>query len=166
MSRVVLPRTSGGRVDLPSICGKTGVPTSNIVRIRGSAAPGWTTSLIIFSWIGWLIATTATSWSYEVLLPYSAPAFRRWGMFRQLFFGVALLALFALFTAAISNSWGLLPAVAVLGIAAACGLINEYVNACGVRVNGNGDMVLTRVHPAFRDAVAASQHAHGLGATH
>ena len=164
MARVVLRRFNGAAVDLPSICVKTGVPTSNVIRVRGSSTPGWTTSLLLFSWIGWLIAATATSRSYEVLLPYSAAAFRRWGTFRQLFTAVSLLALFGVFVAAIDNSWLLLPAVTVFAIAAAAGLANELINACGVRIKNNGDLVLSRVHPAFRDAVLMSQQTPNVGA--
>jgi hypothetical protein len=43
--------------------------------------------------------------------------------------------------------------VAVGGVV--LGLVNEWVNSFGVRVSPDGALVLTRVHPAFRDAVLA-----------
>jgi hypothetical protein len=157
MARVVLRRTSSGTAPLPSVCVKTGVPTANVVRIRGRSTPGWTASLILFSWIGWLIATSATSRNYEVLLPYSASVFKRWGRQRQLAIGLGLLALFITVIAAVDNTWFLIPALATVATAVVCGVANELANACGMHVNRNGDLVLSRVHPAFKAAVATQQ---------
>lgn len=157
MADVTLARAgSAVLVDL-DVCVKTGVSTNNRVTLRGHTTPAWVTLLLLFSIIGFLIAGSMTSRRYRVTIPFSRPVHDRWRSNKALAWLAGLAGAGALVA---SLSVGGDPAsllvgggVVLLGGGAAIGAWNAWTNNVGIHVSHDGDLVLTRAHPAFAKAV-------------
>jgi hypothetical protein len=145
----------GGPGDLPPVCAKTGLPASETVRVAGRAAPSWVAPMVLVGFLPWLLARAGASRRYEIEVPLTADAWRRFRMFRSAGLTAALTGLacsvIAAGTGAAVVTVLLLVGVAVVGGAGL--LVNEWVNWFGVRLSPEGEYGLTRVHPRFADAV-------------
>jgi hypothetical protein len=140
-------------VALPAICVKTGLPTEDVAAVRGSASPQWTGVMIFFGFLAWVIALFMTGRRYALVVPLREDVFRRHRALGRASVVQVVVGLLVGVAMALSDSpvaVGFL-AVAVGGVV--LGLVNEWVNSFGVRLSPDGALVLTRVHPRFRDAV-------------
>lgn len=140
---------------LPAVCVKTGVPTEEVASVRGSASPQWTGVLVLFSFLAWVVALFMTGRRYALVVPLREDVFRRHralgrASVAQVVAGLALGILTSLQDSLMAMGFLV---VAVGGVV--LGLVNEWVNSFGVRLSPDGALVLTRVHPRFRDAVLA-----------
>jgi hypothetical protein len=143
-------------VPLPQVCVKTGVPTADVLTIRGSAAPGWSWLMIVFGFLPWLVANLATSRRYTIEVPMQAVVWKRHRAARR-----AALYLFvtgvAFAVIATTQGWqnsAILLIPAFVGLALHAG--NEWVNTIGVHLSRDGGLLLTRVHPGFERALLES----------
>ena len=143
-------------VPLPRVCVKTGTPTADVLTIRGSAAPGWSWFMIVFGFLPWLVANLATSKRYVIEVPMRAVVWKRHRALRR-----AALYLFVTGVAfaiiATTQGWQnsailLIPAFAGLALYAG----NEWSNTIGVYLTRDGGLLLTRVHPGFKQALINS----------
>ena len=139
------------------MCVKTGVPTADTLTIKGRAEPGWTGAMLLFGFFAYLLARSGSSKAYEIIVPFRQDAFARYRRWRRASWTLAASGVLLACGAAFAGypTAHLLLGLTVLGLAAA--LVNDLVNAVGVRLSREGTLVLTRVNPAFRDAVLA-QH--------
>jgi type IV secretory pathway TrbD component len=138
---------------LPAVCVKTGVATDDVASVRGSASPQWTGVMILFGFLAWVVALFMTGRRYALVVPLRGEVYRR---HRDL--GSASVAtvvagmLLGLFTSSTEGRYALW-FLGLAGCGVVLGLVNEWVNSFGVRLAPDGTLVLTRVHPRFRDAV-------------
>lgn len=159
MSEVVLGRAgSTVLVDL-AVCAKTGQTTSQRVSFRGSTTPGWVIVLLLFTVVGFLLAMTMTSRRYRVTLPLVHEAFARWKRNRLMAWivgsgGVAALVAAATNFGGEAGLWGGV-GIALVAAALVGDAVNRSLNGLGFRTKDD-DLILTRAHPAFAQAVAAA----------
>ncbi|KRA29428.1 MULTISPECIES: hypothetical protein [unclassified Nocardioides] len=159
MADVILgPAGSTVLVDL-DICVKTGRVTDERVTLRGQTTPSWVTLLLLCSIVGFLFAAMMTSRRYRVTLPFSHAAHDRWSGNRRLAVLVGLAGVAVLVAAATvgDDFSGLLAGVGGAFVAGGLGLgvLNAARNTVGVHVRRD-DLVLTRAHPLFVEAVKAA----------
>lgn len=155
MPSVQVSTTVSTRLALPAICVKTGVPTEDVAAVRGSASPQWTGVMIFFGFLAWVVALFMTGRRYALVVPLRQDVFRR---HRDLGLTSVAAVVAGLLLGLVTFSAEGLYAVWFLGMAGCgvvLGLVNEWVNSFGVRLSPDGALVLTRVHPRFRDAVLA-----------
>ena len=160
MAEVVLGRAgSTVLVDL-DVCARTGRTTSQRVTLRGSTTPGWVIVLLLFTVVGFLLARTMTSRRYSVTLPLVHEVYARWKRNWLLAWVVGLGGAGALIVAVTNygNEAQLWGGVGIVLVAAAIvgGAVNSTVSGLGVSATRDGDLLLTRAHPAFAQAVAAA----------
>ena len=141
---------------LPPICLKTGVPTTNLVRVRGRAAPAWAGVTIVFGLVAWLFVSSASSRSYDLLVPFRAEVWQRHRKLRRaalatFWLGIVLAVVVGMVGG--EQAWALL-LLSLLGIA--IGVVNDWRNSFGVRLGHEGGLELTRVHDDFAAAVRQS----------
>ncbi|WP_457256577.1 hypothetical protein [Pedococcus sp. P5_B7] len=140
-------------VPLPRVCVKTGIPTADVLTIKGSAAPGWSWVMIVFGFLPWLFASLASSKSYEIQVPMQAAVWRRHRRVRRaafvLFVVGVTLAIIATTQGRQNSAFLLFPAF--VGLAVYAG--NEWFNTIGVHLSRDGGLLLTRVHPEFERAL-------------
>jgi hypothetical protein len=143
--------------ELPPICVKTGQPTDETLTIRGAAAPSWTYVLILFGFLPWLIVRAFASRRYEVTVPLTREVWQRYREWKRAgWIGVGAGILLGLVAVALGRDRAFL----LLGITVLGALLlfwNEWVNSIGVGLSRDGGLYLTRVHPAFRDAMVSRQ---------
>jgi hypothetical protein len=160
MADVILGRAgSTVLVDL-EMCVKTGATTTQRVTLRGSTTPGWITVLLLFTVVGFLIATAMTSRRYRVTLPFSHAVHDRWRQNRRLAWSTALAGAAALLMAGTGGSdyaglW-VGPGIAFVAGGLAIGTTNALRNNVGIHVNGDNELVVTRAHANFAHAVRAA----------
>lgn len=160
MADVVLGRAgSTVLVDL-DVCAKTGQTTSQRVRLRGSTTPGWVTVLLLLTVVGFLLASTMTARRYDVTAPMDRAAHARWRRNRRVALLIGIGGAGAVVVAATdlggaSAFWGV-TGIALVAVALVGGTINGTLNGLGFRTTRGDDLVLTRAHPAFAQAVAAA----------
>ena len=155
MTSVVVAPARQPDVALPPVCVKTGVPTTNIVAIHGTAARVGSGAMIVFGFVPWLAAAFLTSERFDLRVPVDPAALTRYRQWRQASLAVVGIGLVVGSLSAAAN-WGnplILLGLAVLGMVAH--LVNEWVNWFGVYLTRDGALVLTRVHPAFLEASRA-----------
>jgi hypothetical protein len=142
-------------VAVPSLCVKTGLPTEDVAAVRGSASPQWTGVMILFGFLAWVVALFLTGRRYALVVPLHGDVFRQ---HRDLGLASVAAVVAGSLLGLLTSSAGGPYAVWFLGMAGCgvvLGLVNEWVNSFGVRLTSEGALVLTRVHPRFRDAVLA-----------
>lgn len=140
---------------LPRVCVKTGVPTGDVVRVRGRAAPEWAGATILFGLVAWLFVSSLSSRSYDVVVPFRAEAWRRHRALRTaslatLWAGVAL----AVVVGVLGGNGGFMLLLTLLGLAML--VVNDWRNSFGVRLGRDGALELTRVHDDFAAAARRS----------
>lgn len=158
MAEVSIPVAAFRRKELPLVCVKTGRGADRMVAVQASSASAWTLWLLplgpVLFLVRWLCRRQVTGW-----VPMSRSAAAQLERVRRL--GCASLAVVvvvvSLFVGGLANS----PCLARLGVTAlAAGVVAgllEPIWSVGARLDRSGDRVLlTRVHPAFRAAVAAA----------
>jgi len=156
MAKVLLRGVNDGRLHLPAICIKTGTPTQQLMRLRGTASPEWTNWLILFSLFAWLITSNATARSYNVVVACRPEVIRRWHRWRMLGL-VAIIAGILLVTGTAVEGFSDPLIFLVLDIAGIAMLVvNGLRNGVRVSMTADGDIELGRVHPAFRAATLAA----------
>lgn len=137
---------------MPAVCAKTGAPTTDSVRLSGSAAPGWSGWMILFGLFAWAFAATMSSRRYELVLPFKREVLQRYRSWRRA--GAFMIALGLILTV-VAAALGGQNAAVLLGVSFV-GLVfiigNEWKNAVGVRLSDDGDLTVTRVHPDFERA--------------
>ena len=137
---------------LPRICVKTGVPTEDLVRVKGRAAPAWAGLTIVFGLVAWLFVSSASSRSYDILVPFRAESWQRYRTLRKgalaTFWGGFVLAAVVGVLGG-DHAWTLL-LLSVLGMGTL--LVNDWRNSFGVQLGRDGGLELTRVHDDFAEA--------------
>jgi hypothetical protein len=157
MADVILGRAgSTVLVDL-DICVKTGQVTNQRVTLRGQTTPAWVTILLLFTIIGFLLASGMTSRRYRVTVPFIHAIHDRWRTNRRLARAVGIAGAGALIAAATFGSsysglW-LGVGIAFISVALVAGTANSVINNVGVRLTRDDDLLLTGAHPAFVQAV-------------
>ena len=143
-------------VPLPPVCVKTGTPTADVLTIKGSAAPTWSWFMIIFGFFPWLVASMASSKSYEIQVPMQAAVWRRHRRVRRAAVVLFVVGVTFAIVATIQGrpNSGILLMPAFIGAAVYAG--NEWFNAIGVQLSREGGLMLTRVHPGFQRALLES----------
>ena len=159
MPSVAITTVEKHPVLLPSVCVKTGEPTDDMLRLRGSAAPEWTTVMILFGLFAWIVAQTMSSRRYNLVLPFDSAVLRRYRKWGRVAWSCVGLGLVLTVVAALMgrDDAFVMMAVSVLGVIV--WLANEWANSVGVRLSREGNLVLTRVHPRFRAAVLEGDRA-------
>lgn len=157
MANVILGRAGDTvLVDL-DVCVKTGRVTRDRLTLRGQTTPAWVTLLLFVSIIGFLIAGSMTSRRYRVTLPFSHGVHDRWRANRRWAWLVGIAGVGVILAAATVGAGhaGLLlgAGVSLLVGSTAVGSWNATRNNVGIHVTRDGDLLLTRAHPAFADAV-------------
>jgi hypothetical protein len=146
-------------VDL-DICVKTGRATKQRATLRGSTTPAWVTVLLLFSIVGFLIASSMTSRRYRVTLPFTHAVHDRWSSNRRLGWVVGLAGAGVLVAAAtIGDRFaGVLVGIGLVLLAGGAAIVisNSLRNNVGIRMTRRGDLVVTRAHPLFVEAVRAA----------
>ncbi|MEO6413540.1 MAG: hypothetical protein ABIO48_13225 [Pedococcus sp.] len=154
MPSVAITSTTSQPLLLPSICVKTGEPTDDVLRVRGSAAPEWTTVMVVFGLFAWLFAQTMSSRRYNIVLPFDSAVLRRYRKWRRAAWSCAGVGVVLTVVAAgMGSDYSSIPLLVALLGALAMGVGNEWANSVGVRLARDGSLVLTRVHPRFAAAV-------------
>jgi hypothetical protein len=153
MPSVQVSATDSELVSLPPVCVKTGLPTDDVVTVRGNASPQWTGVMVVFGFLAWLASMLLSGRRYSLEVPLQEHVLRR---HRDLGRAGVVAAVAGFLLGLVAAYGGGDAAIWFLGIAAAglviC-VVNEWVNSFGVRLAPDGSLVLTRVHPRFRDAV-------------
>ncbi|NNM46584.1 hypothetical protein [Knoellia koreensis] len=151
--------TTPGRqpVRLPAVCVKTGEPTEELVRLRGSAAPGWVLVTLLFGVIPYFFVHAMTSQRYELVVPLRDEVIRARRRWRRRGAAVVLGSIVAWVVAAMANlpAWaGWVFVVTLVGL----GLLvfAEWRYAVGVRLAPSGAFELTRVDARFADGVRST----------
>ena len=142
---------------LPAVCLKTGVPTGDRVRVRGRAAPSWAGATIVFGLVAWLFVSSASSRSYDILVPFRAEAWQRYRTLRRaasVTFWAGIVLAGVVGVAGASAPWMLL-LLSVVGLAMF--VVNDWRNSFGVRLGRDGALALTRVHRDFAAAAEGRQ---------
>jgi hypothetical protein len=157
MPSVEISESTSRLVALPRVCVKTGTPTADVLTIRGSAAPAWSWFMIVFGFLPWLFASVASSKPYALEVPMHAAVWRRHRQTRRaawiLFVAGVLLTIVATVQGAANSAFLLFPSL--LGMAVYAG--NEWLNTVGVQLTRDGGLLLTRVHPGFKQALNDSR---------
>lgn len=151
MADVILGRAgSTVLIDL-DICVKTGQVTSQRVTLRGQTTPAWVTILLLFTIIGYLLAGA---------MPFTHALHDQWRKNRRLAWAVGLAGIGALIAAAtIGNRYSGLwvgTGVAFMAGGLVIGTANAIRNNVGIHMTRDDELVLTRAHPAFVQAVRAA----------
>ena len=150
-------------VPLPRVCVKTGTPTADVLTIKGSAAPSWSWFMIIFGFLPWLVASLASSKSYEIQVPMRAAIWRRHRKIRRAafiaFVAGLVLAIVATVQGRDNSAILLFPSFVAMAVYAG----NEWFNTIGVQLTRDGGLLLTRVHPEFERALLDSQRGSRAG---
>ena len=159
MADVVLGRAgSTVLVDL-DVCVKTGRVTNQRVTLRGQTTPAWVSFLLLFTIIGFLFVNAMTSRRYRVTLPFSHVVHDRWRMNRRLAWLLGLAGLSAWVAAATFgiDYAGLWVGVGIVFVSGAVifGVTNALANNVGIHMTRDDELVLSRAHPAFVEAVRA-----------
>jgi hypothetical protein len=159
MADVILGRAgSAVLVDLDT-CVKTGQVTSQRVTLRGHTTPAWITVLLLFTVIGFLLAGAMTSRRYRVTLPFAHAVHDRWRKNRRWAWAVGLTGAAALVTATTRHGhadvWVGIGLAFIAG-SIVIGIANAIRNNVGIHMTRDDDLVLTRAHPAFVQAVRAA----------
>lgn len=154
---MVLGRTGSSVVIDPDVCVKTGVRTDHRVLLRGETTPSWISVLLLFTVVGYLLASAMSSRPYRVTVPFSERIWRRWRTNRRLAYAGGLIGVGTLVASAVSGTYagGLWLGVGLAFIIGAivAGAVNAWTNNVGIRATRDDDLVLTRVSPAFAEAV-------------
>jgi hypothetical protein len=148
------------RGDLPAVCAKTGVPCDGLIKDTLRVVPRWVSALAILLIVPYYLARPYTSGKIEAKLPI-AP--ERIELIRR----VVKIAWIALVVAAAGLAAAFFGAGAVGVVALLLGLAAYVVIIytgdrlwVGARPSGrDGEVILTRVHPAFAAALAESGEA-------
>jgi hypothetical protein len=155
MGRVSIPIMAFRERKLPLVCAKTGRRADQMVAVQAVAIPLWTWWVLpfgppLFLLVRWLMRRQVTGW-----LPMSRSAAARLRRVRRLGCASLLIGAASVLAEAVAG----VPCLARVGLAAlatavAAGLF-EPVWSVGARLDRSSDRVLlTRVHPAFCEAVA------------
>ena len=153
MARVEVSRSGQQDVELPAVCVKTGTPTTDLVRLSGSAAPAWTGAMILLGIVAWLFTSWMASRRYDVVVPLKAAVLERHRAWRRASWVLVGVGLTMTLVAAVLGRPNAFILLMVLVAGMAFHLVNEWINAVGVQLAGDGALVLTRVHPDFARAV-------------
>lgn len=158
MAEVILGRAGRIVVDSP-LCAKTGQPTTQRVILRGSAMPTWVNLLFVFSFVGMLLAGTATSRRYVIDMPFSHEAHAKWRRGKKLAWAIGLVggATIVLSASREGSSVFTLVGVTAVAVGVIVGLVNGAESNVGVGVTRDNDLVLTRVDPAFAATLRAGE---------
>jgi hypothetical protein len=152
----VVGRAGADLVVASDLCVKSGRRTVDRVIVGGGTTPGWVNILLIFTIVGWLLATGMSARRYRLAVPFSHEIHDRWRRLNRTSWlvgvGGAGGTIWAT-SAGAPHAWMLL-GVSVVGLA--MGLANGVFNNVGVRITRDRELVLTRVHLT---AVAAIRRA-------
>ncbi len=165
MASVYVRREDLYRGDLPPVCVVTGRSADGTVPIRFNSLPDWTWLLLLFGVFPFLIASWFATERVEGEVPIVRTVVERFHRRRRSSYGLAApgVALFgvAWLAQAVWVAWiALLTLVAAIavGVVASRSFIDGRPDRTGVWVE------MTRVHPAFVDAlVARGQAAETVG---
>lgn len=125
--------------------------------------PTWVNFLFVFSFVGMLLAGAATSRRYVIDLPFSHEAHDKWRRGKTAAWAIGLAGAIAIVLAASrgGSSMITMAGVAVVAVGLVVGMVNSAEGNVGVGLTRDGDLVLTRVHPAFAASLRTGEPTHG-----
>ncbi len=137
----------------PGVCAVTGVPTPDRIRLKGQATAAWVGWLLLFGAFTWLFASVASGRRFGLTVSLDRSVSRRYRRWRRwavvlVIGGLALMVGVGTVSGTGALVCALLPAAGIL-----LGVVNLARHTVGVTLADDGAVVLTRVHPRFRDAV-------------
>jgi hypothetical protein len=139
---------------LPYICVKTGLPAEVTRKVEIRRTPNWPIVLIIFGFIPFVVASLLATERVRAVIPFSAVADRRIRRARTAGFALLLgIPLGVAVAATIHEPWPLLVSLACL-LLALCAAAWSDALSVGGRIEDRYSLRLTRVSPAFANAVA------------
>ncbi len=148
------------RGDLPAVCAKTGVPCDGLVKDTLRVVPRWVSALAILLIVPYYLARPYTARKIEAKLPIAPERLDRIRRFVKVAW-VALVVAAAGLMAVLFGAGAVGAAACLAGLGAYVVII--YVGDqmwVGARpTEGDEVVMLTRVHPAFADALAAQYEA-------
>jgi hypothetical protein len=151
MAAVVIGPVGGDVVVPGGVCVKTGARTPQYVIMRGSTTPGWVSFMILFTFIGWLWASSMASRRFRVEVAFLHEAYDRWNRIRRIAWIIGSLGVMLACWTSVAD----IPHAAAFLSLTAGGLVlgvgNALLNTVGFVQRGDL-LMMTRVHP---DAVAA-----------
>ncbi len=126
--------------------------------MRGSTIPSWVNLLLLVSIVGYLFVGGMTSRRYRVTLPFVHARYAHWVRNKMLVLLAGAIGIGAVIAAAVVEDEGLVGVLLGFGLAVSLaavvlGTINSWRNHVGFYVSREGDLVLTRAHPAFAEAI-------------
>jgi hypothetical protein len=156
------------RGTLPAICAKTGAAPDRDLVLRVRTLSGWTWLLLLLGVVPYLVVRYFLTREVEIALPFSARAARRLARARRSRL-ISLVAGGSLLMVGAATHQGAVLALSAASLAAAlvaCAV--ELALSVGGRLDRSArGILLTGVHPTFRDAVDRRQriawHVDALG---
>src|SRR5919197_3026182 len=159
MARVWLPLAATRPGSLPALCAKSGAPAERILAVPARARAGWTWWLLPLGVLPFLLARQFAP-QVSVPVPLSERVGRRLDRLRLLWL-ISLLEAAGLAAAGLlaGRRDGLLAGHAFLAGAALARLLEAALSVRGTLDPSARGVLLSGVHPAFRDAVDRLQRA-------
>ena len=156
MARVRVPTARFKAGDLPAVCAKTGKPADGWLEVEAMRVPSWIFLLLVFGGLPALIALLFAVERVPGLVPLSAHAdkwLRRGRCSRWVFLVGGLVVMCV---GLISGARVALELAFALLVGAVVVYFLEAFWLVGGRLSAEGDqVVLSRIHPAFRSALRA-----------
>ena len=150
MNAVPVSYKSFATGDLPNVCIKSGVPTTDRLRRSFVLVPGWTWVLLLFGILPWFIARAFARERVHGVLPMSERVYRRLRAAEQFTAGTLVSTVVLFVSALLFGSRALALAGAVALCASAIGMAVVWVRGIGVgRGDKAGQLLLTRVSAEF-----------------
>jgi hypothetical protein len=154
MARAWVPLAAFEHCTVPALCAKTGAAADRELVLRARAPSGWVWLLLLLGVVPYLVVRQFLTREVEIALLVSERAARRLGRARLARL-IALLEALSLLVVWAGTGQG-----EVLALSAVClaGAVGAYAFEVGWSVGARLDwsargILLTGVHPAFRDAV-------------
>ena len=155
MERVRVPVDAFREGRLPEVCARTGAPADWLVRLRAYRTPRWTWSLLLLGVPVLLVARLLATQEVEGFVPLSDRALSRLDRVRVIL-QIELLLSILMLAVSFYGKWLALARLGVvaLAIVTTTSVLGQRFCSVGARLDRDGRWVmLTRVHPAFREAL-------------
>jgi hypothetical protein len=163
MERVRVPVDAFREGRLPEVCARTGTPADWLVRLRAYRTPRWTWSLLLLGVPALLVARLLATQEVEGFVPLSDRALSRLERL-SLILRIELILSILILAVSFYGKWLVLARLGMvaLAIVMTTSVLGQRFCSVGAEVDRGGRwVVLTRVHPAFREALDQSHREPG-----
>lgn len=152
MARILVGRDTLARGDFPSVCCKTGRHAELYNVWEFSDTPGWTWILLLFGIFPFLIATAFATERFRGVLPISIRSQTRLNTARRFVWVFGIAAVVCGVLGITSTVRPLLPIAAAFAAVWLIAIFVTWIWSPTANLD-HGAVALSRVHPAFVDAV-------------